>query len=225
MPAVAPLSYAERAQLFAQLAALERAGVPLLQALVGGSLGAGAYLWGVLQPLLCLTALWLLLRWSWRRQQAAARPNAWLGRVPLIGPVVRRRNLRDFCESLGLLLEAGVPMLDALPKALATLDDAALRHDFGTLLHVVRGGHALAQAMQPLEFPGKAQLAALVRSGEASGTLPATLLGYAEREIARLADLQRQLATWLPRLAYLLVALWMAQGLLGGAALLSAAHR
>jgi hypothetical protein len=37
--------------------------------------------------------------------------------VPMFGPMQARRNIRDFFDSLGLLLEAGVPMLDALPIA------------------------------------------------------------------------------------------------------------
>ncbi|MEO4047782.1 type II secretion system F family protein [Pseudomonas sp. CAU 1711] len=187
-----------------------------LPALIGGSLGPFAYFWGVLQPLVLLAALWLLGRQLWRRQQASTRPGAWPGRLPLLGRALRRRNVRDFFESLGLLLEAGVPMFEALPKALATLDDAELRRAFAGLQVRLQAGQTLAQALQLLDFPGKTQLAALVCSAEAGGALPATLLSYAARESAALEDFQQQLAVWLPRLIYLLVALWMAYGLLGG---------
>lgn len=193
-----------------------------LPSLVGGSLSPGGYLWGVLQPLLVLAALFFLGRQMLRRlaqPAASARVralDAWLLRVPLFGQAHARGNARDCFESLGLMLEAGLPMFEALPKACATLGNSQLRRDFLAMQQRVQAGAPLAQAMLPLDFPGKPQLASLVRTGEASGTLPATLLAYAARESQALADFQAQLATWLPRLVYVAVSLWMAYGLLTG---------
>ncbi|QKE62168.1 type II secretion system F family protein [Aquipseudomonas campi] len=192
-----------------------------LPSLVAGNLSLFGYLWGVLQPLLILTALILCGRqWLQRLERPAAlragARDAWLLRVPLFGQAHARRNTRDFFESLGLMLEAGLPMFEALPKACATLSNSQLRSDFLGLQQRVQAGAPLAQAILPLDFPGKPQLASLIRTGEASGTLPATLLAYAARESLALADFQEQLATWLPRLVYVAVALWMAYGLLTG---------
>ena len=53
-------------------------------------------------------------------------------------------------------------------------------------------------------------------SNQASGTLPATLLSYAQRESQEVASFEEQLATWLPRLLYVAVALWMAYGIVTG---------
>ena len=39
------------------------------------------------------------------------------------GPAMARGQARDFFESLGLLLEAGVPMFQALPIAVSTLSN------------------------------------------------------------------------------------------------------
>ncbi|WP_068829696.1 type II secretion system F family protein [Pseudomonas sp. BMS12] len=188
-----------------------------LPALVGGTLSLGGYLWGVLQPLLLLAGLLLAGRWWWQRQSARGQQSALLSRLPVLGRALARRNARDYFESLGLLLEAGMPMFDALPRAQATLRDPAMRSAFLAMQQRVLAGQPLAQAMQALEFPGQPQLAALVRTGEASGTVAATLLGYAQRESLGLAEFEEQLATWLPRLVYAAVALWMAYGLLTGA--------
>ncbi len=193
-----------------------------LPALVGGSLSLLGYLWGVLQPLLVLALLWGLGRQLWQRLQRPTRSaqvsalDDALLRLPLLGEAHARRNARDYFESLGLLLEAGVPMFEALPKATATLTNSRLRRDFLGLQQRVLAGATLAEAILPLEFPGKAQLVGLIRTGEASGSLPATLLGHAARESAALAAFQTQLATWLPRLVYALLVLWMAYGLLSG---------
>lgn len=192
-----------------------------LPSLVAGHLSLFGYLWGVLKPLLILSALLLIVRQGLQRLERpaalrASAADAWLLRIPLLGQAHARRNTRDFFESLGLMLEAGLPMFEALPKAAATLSNSQLRHGFIGLQQRVQAGAPLAQAILALEFPGKPQLASLIRTGEASGTLPATLLAYASRESLALAEFQEQLATWLPRLVYVAVALWMAYGLLTG---------
>ncbi|MBX9912359.1 MAG: type II secretion system F family protein [Pseudomonadaceae bacterium] len=193
-----------------------------LPRLVGAELSLLGYLWGVLQPLGVLAALYY---WGRGRLQRLQRPaaqsagrasDAWWLSVPLLGEAYARRNVRDYWETLGLLLEAGLPMFSAMPKALASLTNMQLRQDFFALQQRVLAGESLALALRPMSFPGQPLLSRLIVSGEASGTLAAALLRYAERESAVLASFQEQLAAWLPRLAYLLVALWMAYGLLSG---------
>lgn len=198
-----------------------------LPSLVSGMLSPAGYVWGVLQPLLLIALLFYSGRRYWQRSQtpaalgSASLLDAWLLRLPVLGAAHARGNVRDYVETLGLLLEAGLPMFSALPKALATLSNSQLREDFLALQQRVLGGEPLAEALRPLAFPGQPLLLGLIVSGEASGTLPASLLNYAEHETLALASLQEQLATWLPRLAYLLVALWMAYGLLTGGGMVS----
>ena len=193
-----------------------------LPALVGGSLSVAGYLWAVLQPL-----LWLALAvWGWTRlrrqgEQGLLATNLRVAgfclRLPVLGVSLARRAVRDYFTSLGLLLEAGVALFEAMPLAVASLGNAALREDFVALQARVVAGQPLALALQNMDFPGQPQLRALVASGEASGTLPAVLLGFAQRQGEQQASFEEQLATWLPRLAYLLVAVWMAHGLISGA--------
>jgi general secretion pathway protein F len=56
----------------------------------------------------------------------------------------------------------------------------------------------------------------LLNVAEQSGTLSETLLRYAAQENAQLADSWRQLADWLPRLFYAVIAIWIAMQLLSG---------
>ena len=193
-----------------------------LPALVGGQLSIGGYLWGVLWPLLSLAALYgigrrLVARREHASSLAAAPLDGLLVRLPLLGPAMLRRNVRDFFDSLGLLLEAGMPMLDALPRACAVIRYTPLRKRFSTVQLAVQRGQALAQALSTLDFPGQGLALGLIRTGEASGTLPASLLNYAGVETQKLENLTAQLATWVPRLLYVGVMLWMAYGLLTGA--------
>lgn len=193
-----------------------------LPALVGGQLSIGGYLWGVLAPLLVLSALYgmgrtLYLRRTYAAGARASRSDDWLVRLPVFGPALLRRNLRDFFDSLGLMLEAGMPMLDALPSACAVIRSAPLRKRFSGVQLAIQRGQSLAQALAALDFPGHGLALGLIRTGEASGTLPASLLNYAKVETQRLDSLTEQLATWLPRLLYVGVTLWVAYGLLTGA--------
>lgn len=193
-----------------------------LPALVGGQLSLVGYLWGVLWPLLVLGALYGLGRGLYLRHQhapaGAASPfDGLLASLPILGSALLRRNLRDFFDSLGLMLEAGMPMLDALPKACAVIRHAPLRKRFSGVQLAVQRGQSLAQALASVDFPGQGLALGLIRTGEASGTLPASLLSYAGVETQKLDSLTEQLATWLPRVLYAGVMLWMAYGLLTGA--------
>lgn len=190
--------------------------------LVSGQLSLPGYFWGVLWPLLSVATVFGLGRRLYQRHQAAPAAHATpldrlLTRLPLLGPALLRRNMRDFFDSLGLMLEAGMPMLDALPKACAAIRYAPLRKRFSSVQLAVQRGQSLAQALAALDFPGQGLALGLIRTGEASGTLPASLLNYAGVETQKLEGLFEQLATWLPRLLYAAVMLWMAYGLLTGA--------
>lgn len=177
---------------------------------------------GVLWPLLVLGALYVLGHELYRRSEhaparAASPLDGLLASVPILGPALLRRNLRDFFDSLGLMLEAGMPILEALPKACAVISHAPLRKRFSTVQLAIQRGQGLAQALVSVDFPGHGLALGLIRTGEASGTLPASLLNYAGVETQKLDSLTEQLATWLPRLLYAGVMLWMAYGLLTGA--------
>lgn len=193
-----------------------------LPLLVSGQLSLLGYLWGVLWPVLSMAAVVALGLQQYRRRQAtqAARAtplDTLLARLPLLGPALLRRNMRDFFDSLGLMLEAGMPMLDALPKACATISHAPLRKHFSSVQLAVQRGQSLAQALHTVAFPGHGLALSLIRTGEASGTLPASLLNYACMETQKLDGFFEQLATWLPRMVYAAVVLWMAYNLLTGA--------
>lgn len=115
------------------------------------------------------------------------------------------------------MLEAGMPMLDALPKACAAISHASLRKRFSVVQLAVQRGQSLTQALNAVDFLGQGLALGLIRTGEASGTLPASLLNYAAVETQKLDGFFEQLATWLPRLLYAAVVLWMAYGLVTGA--------
>jgi general secretion pathway protein F len=194
-----------------------------LPALVSGALTPLAYLWKALAPLIVLAVLsraalrcpmWFLSGRPTPLRQSAA---AMLLRLPVFGAIHARRVVRDFFEALALLLAAGVPMFDAVPLALSTVDNGVLRAELATLLPALKAGATLAEAVGGMQLVDLGTLSALVLTGEGSGTLPEMLLRFVQGESERIAHFQEQLAQWLPRLFYFAVAGWMAWQMVAGA--------
>jgi type II secretory pathway component PulF len=195
-----------------------------LPGLVTGTVSTGAYLWQVLRPIVFLGGLGVLavLGPAWFLSGAASPGRMAVERVllgiPLFGPMHIRRNTRDFFESLALLVEAGVPLFDAIPTALDTINNSVLRAQFEQILPALKKGATLAQALTCLTMVDAERLVAFVGTGEASGTLPEMLFRHVNLETERVNLFQQQLAEWLPRIFYACVAGWMAAQLIGGGA-------
>ena len=191
---------------------------PLPQ-LIGGTVTVVGYLVQALRPLLVLVLSILGVRWLFvlLRDRPA---EALLLQVPLLGSLIVRRNVRDFFESLALMLEAGISMLDALPAALETIEIGPIRRDFAQIAERVENGATLANALKGLAFLTKSnngvRLVEFVTTGEASGTLPEMLLRHTNMETEAINGFYQQLADWGPRIFYGLIMLWMAYGLLTG---------
>jgi general secretion pathway protein F len=191
-----------------------------LPRLFAGSLGAGGYLAHCLLPLLALALAAWLLRELPRRLQAdspALRPvpvDRVLTRLPVFGAMLVRRNVRDFCDSLALLLEAGMPILQALPVAVEGMRNASVRQRFAAVGARIESGTTLAQALAGISFPGAAQAHAFISTGEAGGALPEMLFRYADSETADIDRFDDSVAEWLPRLLYAFCALWVGYGIL-----------
>ena len=129
--------------------------------------------------LLLVLAHGLERSWVWLTALPAAlllaRRSSWLklgARLPLLGPLQRAGALALWCRTLAMLIDAGLPLLDALQQLDTTAD--ALACVSRRLRQRVAAGSGLAAAMQhePL-LP--ALLHQLVETGEQSGCLQAML--------------------------------------------------
>lgn len=186
--------------------------------LVAGTLSWGRYFLRYLLPLLAVAGgAWLLGDLSRRSQSVRTFRNA-LAQVPallpLFGPIQVRRNLRDFFDSLALLLDAGMPILDALPIAVSTVRNQSLSRQLSQIKPRIEAGASFAQAVSELSFPGHAHACALIAPGEASGALPQMLFRYSEGETAAINRFDDLVAEWVPRIAYTSTALLIGYGLI-----------
>jgi general secretion pathway protein F len=169
-----------------------------LPRLISGAVGMAGYAWQVIWPMLAIATVVLLVRW--------------LG-VPLYRPILVRTNLRDFFESLALMLEAGIPMLDALPAAIETVSDPGIRRELNHLRQGVERQKSFSGALESVSYLKGSPVLEFARTGETSGTLPEMLMRHAAIETEAIGRFYEQVAAWLPRIVYLLVALKIAAGI------------
>jgi type IV pilus assembly protein PilC len=98
-------------------------------------------------------------------------------RVPLFGPIMRKAVIARTCRTLSLLLQSGIPLMDALAITMHVAGNRTIERALDFTTHGVRDGGTLAQTMrQTRVFPSL--VVQLIATGEESGTL-ATMLGKA----------------------------------------------
>jgi general secretion pathway protein F len=176
-----------------------------------------------LRPLIALGGIaWLVTSLpDWINRGPSTPTRAWIERallaLPLFGDMHKRRNIRDFFESLALMLEAGIPILDALPKAVETIRNHQIQSSFAKIKKTIEHGATLAQALSVIPFLENSPSIALINTGENSGALPEMLFRYAAMETAAINHFHEQVAAWLPRIVYAAIAAWIAYGILAGA--------
>jgi len=192
-----------------------------LPALVTGGLSGAQYLLHCLIPLIAIAALFYFGKEGFKQQEG---PPSVIGTaiqtlvmgLPLFGKMFIRSNIRDFFESLALMVEAGMPILQALPKALETIRLPAVNFAFSKIQVKIERGGTLTQALENISYLDDGQALALINTGEASGTLPEMLFRFASLETASINNFHEQVAEWLPRIIYAMVAAWVAYGILAG---------
>jgi len=131
-----------------------------------------------------LLAVVTVLLWSVSRWLATPAGRLRLDRVlldiPLMGRVLRQLQFATYFRTFGILLQRGVPLVDALRIAIDTLSNTVLRRDMEPLVGVVKAGQRISSGFQLPHFAGTST-PQLIRVAEETGQLDATLQGLAER--------------------------------------------
>jgi general secretion pathway protein F len=192
--------------------------------LVAGTLSPGGYLIKCLVELLALGGAVCLITGLPRRMSSASTRCGILALdeiLPLVPPfrsMHERRSVRDGFETLALLLEAGMPILEALPLSVDAMRSLPIKRQFSGMAARIDAGASFAQAIGELTFVGSDQAHAMIAAGEASGALPEVLSGYAASETAAIGRFDDLVAEWAPRVAYALVVIWIGVGILASGA-------
>ncbi|MGH8565038.1 MAG: type II secretion system F family protein [Gammaproteobacteria bacterium] len=88
---------------------------------------------------------------------------------------IRRPDLITFCFHMEQLLEAGVPMIDALTDLRDSLENRRLQEITAAMIESIQGGKGLSEAMRDFPYVFNTVFVNLVRAGEGSGTLTRVL--------------------------------------------------
>lgn len=140
--------------------------------------------------------------------------------TPYFGRWYVRRSLRDFMRSLGMMLQAGLPILEALPKAYEVVENTILRKRLQKISTRLRAGDIFAEAF--LQVEGIDSVAhGFVSTGEHAGSLANMMLHFVKLESETLAMHNKMLAAWIPRIVYAGVVAWIAYGILSAGSLMS----
>jgi len=191
---------------------------PLPRLFLGGTMRE--YLFSSLGPLVGAAAVLLIVRVAgrWRQRRHAGhlgdRPPA-AGMVdrlglalPVWGLVERRRNQSEFGLLMGNLLSAGISLIDALRLAAIALPNGVYRQQIAVCREAVIAGGTLSEALSTAGRWPPTWIASL-EVGEVSGELDTALRRLGEQAHEGYVRAVRALGTWLPRLIYALVSLYI----------------
>lgn len=121
-----------------------------------------------------------------RRTEAGQRAfDAWILRVPLLGPLVHRLALARFGRSMAVVIRSGIPILEGLAVVATALGNRVVGAAFEAAREQMRAGQPMADAMrkQPL-IPS--MVVQMVRVGEETGAMEEVLgkvADFYEREV------------------------------------------
>lgn len=149
--------------------------------------------------------MFLLVKYSTRTEASRASIDSLKLKLPVVGSLERKRMMVGITSTLGMLLQAGVPVLPAMQVTAGTMTNRKGREVLQTVVRSISGGESIAE---PLARSGifPPMLTDMIAVGEATGSLD-TVLGqlaeYCERE---LGDSLESLARMIEPLLILLVA-------------------
>jgi general secretion pathway protein F len=191
----------------------------VIPSLISGNISIAAAIWRVAMPLFFIASIYIFAKYFYTNMSKTY--DALILQTPYFGQLYRRINLRDYFESLALMLEAGIPMLDALPKANKNIHSHQIRAQFSPIFTQVNNGKTLSLALQNHindQHFEEASVINIINTGEASGTLPEMLTRYTNQESQGISQSLEQVASWLPRVIYAMVAIWVIIGILSSGA-------
>lgn len=95
-------------------------------------------------------------------------------RMPLFGPLIRKAIMARICRTLSVLLNAGIPLIEAMETVSRVTGNKVIEEALATATRRMRDGGTIAETLrQTGHFPS--MVTQLVATGEESGTLPAML--------------------------------------------------
>lgn len=141
-----------------------------------GTRGALTFLALVIGTTVCLASLFLLLRHMLR---GSGSVDAWLLRLPALGPCLRALSMGRFCLVLRLTLEAGMPIARALGMSLEATGNAAFAAVIPAVKKQIRAGDDLTATLASTGLFAE-EFRNILAVAEETGTVPEAMARQAE---------------------------------------------
>lgn len=162
--------------------------------------------WGLVLVLMMAGVFGICLRAIHRSQALQWRCESMLCAVPVLGPLAQSNRTSRWAQTLSALLEAGIPISEALTPAAAASGSVQLQTNAAQLVQHIQEGSALNVAMSKSKlFP--TVLIQMCAIGEETGTLPHLLEKAAQLMVADLNQHILQLTTLLEPMLMVLLGL------------------
>jgi type IV pilus assembly protein PilC len=175
------------------------------------SAGVGGYLSAVAGSLIVLYAAvaigWWIARQIQRDQARLSLTDRLVLVLPMIGKIHRDLSLARLFTTLRALLNAGIGILEALPRAGAACGSALLAEAAREAVPQLQRGEPLVVAMAAALPP---DALSMISTGQESGRLDQMLLHLEKHFFDESRRRLRAMANWLPKLIYFGVVLWVA---------------
>lgn len=142
-----------------------------LPALTRFTLGAADFVHENWLILLAALAGAAVMFWQWRATEAGALQFDHLRmKVPLVGSILHRFGLVEFCRALSTLLAGGIPLVPASEIATSSVSNSYLRSKLEPTINLVREGKPFHQALEQSGIFTDMAID-MVKVGEATGAL------------------------------------------------------
>jgi len=171
----------------------------------------------ILQLALVIFILWHLPKWlrhSFFKFLGINRlVDKWQIKFPYLGAWTIRQQVRNFLRALGLMLQAGLPIMEALPKAYEVVENLVLRQYLHQIIRYLQKGQTFTEALSQIEGLDPIAIQ-LMSTGEQTGSLAEMMLHYVKLESEEIARHNERLTVWIPRIVYAFIAAWIIYGIL-----------
>ncbi len=135
--------------------------------------------YGIYVGVAIVAVVFFLIRLIHSNQSARHTWHALLLHIPILGTVLRKINLARFARTLGALLGAGIPVLEALKVVTSSLGNVILQDELTKASTAVKNGASLAKTLHASkEFPPI--VSEMIAIGEETGELEKILSKLAE---------------------------------------------
>jgi type IV pilus assembly protein PilC len=127
---------------------------------------SGGWIVVVLTPLILWVTFRLLKRWP----PAAYQIDNFKLRIPVMGSILAKTGVERFCRTLGTLLSAGVPILEALSITRDTAGNAVYSRALGKVRDGIREGESFADPLRQAKIVDS-MVVNMIDVGEETGEL------------------------------------------------------